>query len=237
MTSSRALVDPFDLANITIEAHLSQSKPHIYEAGGGSRTRLSSSLMRQAHITVVDVSKEQLDACSYAHEKVLGSVSEWSSAANFDLVSCINVLEHVKDVEGALKNFSLSLKIGGVLYIASPRKYGLQGIITRFTPHFIHVLYYKIVRGKKNAGEPGQAPFPVYFSKGLTYTELSEALGMENLDIKCLLEYEGVHLKILRKKRRYLYIMYRGLSFVVDVLTLWIFKAGLSDFWIVAVKR
>ena len=236
MLYSRTLARAFDLANMMIEANLSAEKPYIYEAGGGSRSALPQALLDRARTVVVDISQEQLEKCDYADETVLGSVEEWHDDGNVDLVSCINVLEHVADVESSLRCFSKSLKPGGILFVASPRKNSLQGIVTRFSPHWFHVWYYRNIKGDPRAGTPGNAPFSVCFAHGIEKGPMTDILRHEGLKILCFFEYEGTHARTLWRRKRPLYYAYRAVTAVADFVTFGIFKFGLSDFWMVARK-
>ena len=235
-TYSRTVACALDLANMVIDANLSAENPYIYEAGGGSRTGLSPRLLERSRTVVVDLSQEQLNKCNYADETVLGSVEDWCENSKVDLVSCKNVLEHVENVESSLRNFARSLKPGGILFVASPRKNSLQGIVTRCTPHSFHVWYYRKIKGDGLAGTPGNAPFPVCFSHGIEKGAMIHILEQEGLETICYFEYEGTHAQTLWRRKRPLYYLYRTVTFVADVLTLGIFEFGLSDFWIIARK-
>ena len=236
LTHSRAVARAFDLANMLLDANVTAERPYIYEAGGGSRTALAARLLDRAHTIVVDISQEQLDKCDYASETVLGSVEDWHKEGEVDLVSCINVLEHVENVESSLRNFAKSLKPGGVLFVASPRKNSLQGIVTRFTPHWFHVWYYRKIKGDLRAGTPGNAPFPVCFSHGIERGPMTEILSQEGLEFLCFFEYEGTHARILWERKRPLYYVYRVVTGIADFVTFGVFKFALSDFWVVAKK-
>ena len=76
---------------------------------------------------------------------------------------CYNVIEHVPDVEAALLNFRESLKPNGMILIGAPNPRSLSGVVTKYSPHWFHVWFYRHVRGDKKAGLPGDAPFPTLF--------------------------------------------------------------------------
>lgn len=208
----------------------------IYEAGGGSSTTVPASLRDLSEITVVDVSREQLERCTYADVKVLGSCETWTDPGAFDLIVCNYVLEHVRDVRGAMRCFIQSLRPNGVVLIAVPRKHGLQGIVTRLTPHAFHVLYYRWT-GRKDAGKPGFAPFRTQFAPGVASHEIREMLEKQGCDIIAAAEHAGPQDRILKDSRPAFHAAYVVACMVLRALTLGIYDARHSDFWIIARKR
>jgi 2-polyprenyl-3-methyl-5-hydroxy-6-metoxy-1,4-benzoquinol methylase len=164
-------------------AELSKRELAVYEAGGGSTSFLPADLLRRSAITVVDIDEEQLRNNDYAQETILGDIQIHRFAPNsFDLVTCYNVIEHLPDVEAALTGFFHALKPGGLVMIAAPNPESLSGVVTRYTPHWFHVWFYRHVLGKKRAGLPGQAPFPTFFHPLVRPEKLiafAEAQGMQ----------------------------------------------------------
>jgi hypothetical protein len=64
------------------------------------------------------------------------------------------------------------LKPGGIIIIEIPDPDSIKGRVTKITPHWFHVFYYKYVLGKKTAGLPGYGPYrtiydPVVSRKGI----------------------------------------------------------------------
>jgi SAM-dependent methyltransferase len=144
-------------------AELPNTALNIYEAGGGSTCFLPTDVVRRAEITVVDIDEEQLRNNVYADRTILGDIQTYRFAPrSFDLVICYNVLEHVPDVEATLDGFFQSLKPGGLVLIAAPNPKSLSGVVTKYTPHWFHVWFYRHVLGKKRAGLRGQSPFPTF---------------------------------------------------------------------------
>ena len=123
-----------------------------------------SSVLRRAHVTVVDIDEDQIRNNDYAQETILGDIQTHRFASDsFDLVICYNVIEHVPDVEAALLGFCGSLKQDGMILIGAPNPRSLSGVVTKYSPHWFHVWFYRHIRGDKNAGQPGCAPFPTHF--------------------------------------------------------------------------
>jgi SAM-dependent methyltransferase len=143
---------------------LPAGKLAIYEAGGGSTSFLPLNVLRRSHVTVVDIDEEQVRNNSYAQTTILGDIQSYRFAPNsFDLVICYNVIEQFPDVGAALSGLCESLKQGGLILIGAPNPKSLSGVVTKFSPHWFHVWFYRHVRGDEKAGQPGQAPFPTHF--------------------------------------------------------------------------
>ena len=157
----------------------------IYEAGGGSTSFLPLSIWNRSHVTVVDIDADQIRNNDYAQEKILGDIQTYRFAPDrFDLVICYNVIEHLPDAKSALLGFCESLKQGGLILIGAPNPKSLSGIVTKHTPHWFHVWFYRYVLGDKKAGLPGEAPFPTFFHPLVTPSELerfAKAQGMRTV--------------------------------------------------------
>lgn len=168
-----------------LAAELPKGELAIYEAGGGSTCFLPSNVVSRARVTVVDIDEAQLRNNDYAHETILGDIQTHRFPANsFDLVTCYNVIEHLPDVEAALTGFFHALRPGGLLLIAAPNPKSLSGVVTKYTPHWFHVWFYRHVTGRKNAGLPGQAPFRTHFHPLVTPAKLeafAKARGMQTI--------------------------------------------------------
>jgi SAM-dependent methyltransferase len=183
-----SLMTVHDILNVELPVHgLS-----VYEAGGGSTSFLPPEVLRRSHVTVVDIDEDQIRNNTYAQETILGDIQTYRfPPQSFDLVICYNVLEHVPYVEAALAGFFQSLKRGGLILIGAPNPRSLSGVVTKYTPHWFHVWFYRHVIGKKNAGLPGEPPFPTYFHRLVT-PSLLEAFARKNgLQVIYRKEYES----------------------------------------------
>ncbi len=164
----------------------------IYEAGGGSTSFLPLEVLRRAHVTVVDIDEDQIRNNDYAQETILGDIQSYRFApASFDLVICYNVIEHLPDVEAALLRFCESLKPGGLILIGAPNPKSLSGVVTKYSPHWFHVWFYRHVRGDKKAGLPGQAPFPTHYHPLVTPSKLEAFARANGLQMIYRREYES----------------------------------------------
>jgi SAM-dependent methyltransferase len=183
-------------------AQLPEGVVEVYEAGGGSISFLPPDVLRRAQITVVDIDEEQLRNNGYAQNAILGDIQTYRFKPNsFDLVNCYNVIEHLPDVEAALTGFFHSLKQGGLVLIAAPNPKSLSGVVTKYTPHWFHVWFYRYVRGEKNAGLPGQAPFPTHFHPLVTLSRLEAFAKAHGLQVIYRKEYESPRFPEMRARK------------------------------------
>jgi 2-polyprenyl-3-methyl-5-hydroxy-6-metoxy-1,4-benzoquinol methylase len=108
--------------------------PHIYDAGAGfgQYTYWLSSQLPQAGITAIDVKDEQVADCNAFFQRIgrpqvkfeVGDVTKFQKPDTFDLVVCVDVMEHILEDEAALRCYSTSLKAGGMLIISTPSDQG-----------------------------------------------------------------------------------------------------------------
>jgi SAM-dependent methyltransferase len=174
----------------------------IYEAGGGSTSFLPLDVLRRSHVTVVDIDEDQIRNNDYAQETILGDIQSYRFApSSFDLVICYNVIEHLADVEAALSGFCETLKNGGLILIGAPNPKSLSGVVTKFSPHWFHVWFYRYVRGDKKAGLPGQAPFPTFFHPLVTLSNLESFAKTHGLKVIYKREYESPRYPEMRTRK------------------------------------
>jgi SAM-dependent methyltransferase len=174
----------------------------IYEAGGGSTSFLPLDVLERSHVTVVDIDEDQIRNNDYAQETILGDIQTWRfKPDSFDLVICYNVIEHVPDVEAALNGFCEALKPGGLILIGAPNPKSLSGVVTKYSPHWFHVWFYRHVRGDRMAGQPGHAPFPTFFHPLVTLSNLEAFARAHSLQMIYRKEYESPRFPEMRLRK------------------------------------
>jgi SAM-dependent methyltransferase len=185
-------VESLHRAHEILHAELPTGELDVYEAGGGSTSFLPSNVLSRARVTVVDIDEDQLRNNDYAQNTVQGDIQTYRFAASsFDLVTCYNVIEHLPDVETTLNGFFHALRPGGLVLIAAPNPNSLSGVVTKYTPHWFHVWFYRHVLGKKSAGLPGEAPFPTFFHPLVTPADLVAFAGSQGVETIYCKEYES----------------------------------------------
>ncbi|MBV9563432.1 MAG: methyltransferase domain-containing protein [Bradyrhizobium sp.] len=188
-----------------LEAELPKRRLSIYEAGGGSTCYLPLDVLRRAHVTVVDIDAEQLRNNDYAQNRILGDIQEHRFAPDsFDLVMCYNVIEHLGDPEAALARFCAALKPGGMILIGAPNPRSLSGVVTKYSPHWFHIWFYRHVRGRMDAGLPGHPPFPTVFHPLVTLSNLARFATAHGLDTIYRRAYESPRFPEMRLRKPWL---------------------------------
>ncbi|AMA55863.1 class I SAM-dependent methyltransferase [Bradyrhizobium sp. CCGE-LA001] len=185
-----------------LRRELPQGRLAIYEAGGGSCSVLPPELPGRSHVTVVDIDEDQVRNNTYADKAVLGDVQTYRfEPETFDLVICYNVIEHLPDVEAALLNFRHALKHGGMILIGAPNPRSLSGVVTKYSPHWFHVWFYRHIRGIKDAGLPGEPPFPTFFHPLVTLPRLEAFAATNGLEMIYRREVESPRYPEMRGRK------------------------------------
>jgi SAM-dependent methyltransferase len=185
-----------------LRAVLPPGKLAVYEAGGGSTSFLPLSVLDRAHVTVVDIDQHQIRNNNYAHETILGDIQSYRfKPGTFDLVICYNVIEHLPDVEAALLGFCEALRCGGLVLIGAPNPKSLSGVVTKYSPHWFHVWFYRHLRGDRHAGLPGHAPFPTFFHPLVSLSKLEAFAKAHGLQVIYRREYESPRFPEMRARK------------------------------------
>jgi len=106
----------------------------IYDAGAGfgQYSHWLSGLSPKWTITAIDVKDEQVADCNAFFQRIgrpqvrfeVGDVTRYTRPDTFELVVCVDVMEHILEDEAALRCYSASLKSGGMLIISTPSDQG-----------------------------------------------------------------------------------------------------------------
>ena len=106
----------------------------IYDAGAGfgQYSYWLSGISPKWNITAIDVKDEQVADCNALFQRigrpqvkfVVGDVTKFIKQDAFELVVCVDVMEHILEDEAALRCYSTSLKNGGMLIISTPSDQG-----------------------------------------------------------------------------------------------------------------
>jgi SAM-dependent methyltransferase len=215
----------------------STKAPRIYEAGGGSASWAPAPIRNSCHMTVVDIDEVQLKNNRSADVKVLGDIQNWEfPSGSFDLVICYNVIEHLQAPDKAISQFYKSLAPGGVLFIGAPNPNSFSGWVTKFTPHWLHVAYYRYVLGYRLAGKPGWVPFPTVFHRVVSPPALIEYCRKLGFNVLYFCEYKGMIYDNMNERRPMLGKLLNISVSMANALTLWRKDLRNGDYHIVLEK-
>jgi 2-polyprenyl-3-methyl-5-hydroxy-6-metoxy-1,4-benzoquinol methylase len=189
----------------------------LLEAGCGSLSRIN--LPEGFRIAGIDISEKQLNRNASIEKKICGDIQTFELEKNkFKLCICWDVLEHLKSPEKALNNLMNSLEIGGTIILAMPNIRSLKGLITKFSPHWFHIFYYKKILGIANAGKDDTAPFETFLNEITSPDSVKKILESQGFSIKKLIFRDAMvyRLKISHKS---LWCFYYIASNVLSTLT------------------
>jgi len=194
----------------------------IYEAGGGSMSFLQSSFLDKADVTVLDIDEIQLKNNCYADKKILGDIQTYAFPVNsFDLIVCYDVIEHLNAPDEAIRRFFESLAPNGLLFVGAPNPKSFSGLITKLTPHWVHVWFYRYILRVNSAGQPGHVPFRTIFHPIVTPSSLIDFCRKLGFRIVYFKEYQGDQYSRVREQRPFVGILLNATVSVMNALTLW----------------
>jgi SAM-dependent methyltransferase len=139
----------------------------ILEAGCGRGWSIELGSLNYT-ITGIDIDARQLNArknnVDDLDNAIVGDLRTIKMVgAQFDMIYCQDVIEHIQGAEGVLDNFFEWLRSDGLLVLHFPDRDSCAGYITRIMPHWVHILYYKYFMEHRLAGSPGFGPFRTFF--------------------------------------------------------------------------
>ena len=110
------------------------SNPKILDAGMGfgQYTYFMAKNIKNAEILAVDVKEEQIADCRNFFWQInynnvnfqIADLTKFTTAPQYDLVLCVDVMEHILEDITVFKNYVASMKNGGMLLISTPSDQG-----------------------------------------------------------------------------------------------------------------
>ncbi|WP_026596992.1 class I SAM-dependent methyltransferase [Methylobacterium sp. 77] len=230
----------FSLAKVheILQTLLPPGEVSVYEAGGGASSYLPVSVLRRSRVTVVDIDPTQVSNNGYAETVICGDVQTHRfTPGTFDLVTSYNVIEHLADVGAAMERFAESLKPGGLLLIGAPHPRSLSGLVTKYSPHWFHVWFYRHIRGHERAGEPGEPPFPVFYHPLVLPARLKPFLDRFGLEPVYERVYESPRYAEMRERRPRLAAVVDGITDLANMAAARRINLRHGDYHLVLRKR
>jgi SAM-dependent methyltransferase len=155
-----------------IEAYIKRysvdkSTIRILEAGCGQKWPLKLRGIKYL-LEGVDIDKNALEIrenkLKDLDKSILGDLRYIDLKENeYDVIYSSYVLEHIQNAKLVLNNFNRWLKPGGILILKIPDRNSVFGFITRITPLWFHIFYYKYIWGVRHAGKLGFGPYPTVY--------------------------------------------------------------------------
>ena len=159
----------------------------VLEAGCGSTSDVEMPFEKR--IVGIDIDAEQLDHNDRLGAKIQGDLQTYElPSSEFDLIACVDVLEHLPFPEKAFVNMSRSLKPGGYLLIAGPEPYSYKGLVAKYTPHSMRHFIHDLLTGRSIAETRrihgnGEVFFPTYLRPICSLRNLVKAGAQDGLQV------------------------------------------------------
>ncbi len=205
-----------------------KSVVRLLEAGCGSASKIRWS--EKFDITGIDISQAQLARNAQVNTKIVGDIQSYKfEKQSFDMIVCWEVLEHLDHPELALRNFFEAVKPDGLVIVAYPNLYSLKGVITKFTPHFVHVWYYRYLLRRPEAGKNDTVPFVAPFRLSATYPAIRRLASSYNAREVFFALRESYSMQYVRNNFRTIGAAMKATSLVSRALTFGKVDAILSD--------
>jgi 2-polyprenyl-3-methyl-5-hydroxy-6-metoxy-1,4-benzoquinol methylase len=149
----------------------------------------------------IDSDERALRANRSLTSAICADLTEFDLGSNaYDVIVCWNVLEHVREPAPVLARMSRALRSGGVLVLAFPNVGSARGLLTRFTPTFVHRAALRHVLGGRNSD-----PYPTKLRGDHTPRRILENAHVEHLVPFHVRLYEGYYERRLQELRPTLY--------------------------------
>lgn len=110
------------------------TNPQILDAGMGfgQYTYFMAKNINNAQILAVDVKEEQIADCRNFFKQInynkvdfqIADLTKFTTPPQYDLVLCVDVMEHILEDVTVFKNYVASMKKGGMLLISTPSDQG-----------------------------------------------------------------------------------------------------------------
>ncbi|MEN3313566.1 MAG: hypothetical protein V7645_2895 [Actinomycetota bacterium] len=114
----------------------------------------------------------------------------------YDIVLCVNVLEHARDPLALFASVRDALKTGGTFVAVLPNVVSLKGFLTRLTPRPVHRWFYSHILG----ASPESHPAPSVHSLSLRPTSLLAHARSSGWKVEYFRTYEGPVQKSVRRR-------------------------------------
>lgn len=178
-----------------LESHALTRELNILEAGCGRMWEFTA-LEVPYRLTGVDIDVEALsfrkDEQKDLDQAIEGDLRDIALPDQFfDVIYSSYVLEHVRGAEAVLTNFVRWLRPGGLLILKIPDRDSVHGFVTRITPHWCHVLFYRYLRGQRSAGTRGHGPYPTFYDRILSRRALLNFAQNSALEVREVCGYHN----------------------------------------------
>jgi SAM-dependent methyltransferase len=184
-----------------LHAHLGHTVGlKVLEAGCGSASHLK---LQDCMVTGIDISQYQLERNTHLTERICADLhtydnEQWTSA--FDLIVCWDVIEHLHSPKTVLEKFFRWVKPTGKIVIAYPNPQIWKGVVTKYSPYFVHQIFYRIASGTPfRASKTDQGPFRTVFAEEIKLIPLLQLAQRYQLKPEFFASLESYQNKFVKR--------------------------------------
>lgn len=201
----------------------------VLEIGCGSVSHIN--LGKNTYIVGIDISAQQLERNSILQEKIVADIQEYElPQSEYDVIVAWWVFEHLSRPDLVLKNCQQALKPNGIIILVSPDPRALKGLITKFSPHWFHVLISRYVFGYIKAGVDEQGPFKTCLRESMSPQSIQKFAANNNLSVEYFQTYENYWQEAMRKRYWWINIIWNSVKMVLENLTFGYIKVESTDY-------
>lgn len=174
---------------------------NILDAGCGADSWLFD--LTACHVTGIDASSKQLDRNVLLKTRICADLhayenESWLNA--FDLIICLDVLEHLRDPRMVVEKFMAWVKPDGRIILAYPNPQSLKGRVTKHSPHIFHRLFYRISIGTPlDADRDDKGPFNTFLRPDIELLKLISLLEARSFKVDLLVSIESYQNKLIKR--------------------------------------
>lgn len=193
-------------------------QPIVLDAGCGSNCHIV--YPENVYLMGIDDCEAAIRQNTQVREAIIGDLQTHPlPPEHFELITCIDVVEHLPCPEKALENMWRALKPGGTLLIRAPYLYSVKGLVTKLTPHWFHVLFRKNILREPNAGKPGYPPFKTYLRASIAPHAIIRWAAQRGGMVKHFYLRDGSNPYRLREQSVLVWLLFRTLTFLANLLS------------------
>lgn len=173
----------------------------VLDAGCGSDSWLFD--LTDCEVTGIDVSLKQMDRNSLLQTRICADLNSYENEAwlnSFDLILCLDVLEHLKEPRRVVEKFMSWVKPDGRIVLAYPNPQSLKGRVTKHSPHIFHKLFYRISIGTPlSAHKDDKGPFNTFLRPDIELLKLLSLLEAGSFKVDLLVSIESYQNKLIKR--------------------------------------
>jgi SAM-dependent methyltransferase len=174
---------------------------NVLDAGCGSASWLFD--LTACHVTGIDVSPKQLDRNELLKTRICADLHAYENESwlnSFDLILCLDVLEHLRCPAMVVEKFMSWMKADARLILAYPNPQSLKGRVTKYSPHIFHKIFYRISIGTPlSETQDDRGPFNTFLSPEIELLRLTSLLEAHSFKVDLLVSIESYQNKLIKR--------------------------------------